>query len=75
MKEKCKILEHENSTSEKELPELQTKARLIDSLREKVDQHGSPSTLTTQIENFKAYLAKGEEHWKQFFRSCGEGVP
>ena len=62
---KCTTLEWENSMVEKELSMLHIKAKLVNYLRDNVDQYGSPSNLAAQIAEFKTSLAKGEKHWKR----------
>lgn len=47
LKEKCETLERDNSEAEKELPNLQTKVKFADSLREEVDWYAFQSTLAT----------------------------
>ena len=61
LKEKKEIIELENTTTEKELAELQIKAKLDYSLYEKVDRYDSLLTLAAQIVELKASLVKEEE--------------
>lgn len=72
LKDKCEILEQENSMAEKELAKLETKAELADSLQEEVKRYSSPSTFTTQITKLKASLAEGEKHWNKASEDAAE---
>lgn len=63
--DKCRTLEWENCMVEKELSMLHIKAKLVNYLRDNVDQYGSPSNLAAQIAELKTSLAKGEKHWKR----------
>lgn len=43
LKQKCEVLELENSETEKELVELRVKVKLVNYLQEDVDRYDSPS--------------------------------
>ncbi|CAI8589586.1 unnamed protein product [Vicia faba] len=70
-KEKCETLERENSTTEKELVELCIKAKLVDSLQEKVDRYGSLPTLAAHVEKLKVSLIEGDDRWKKASEATG----